>query len=165
MATVKHRNPPFLKVIFSLSVDIMKANTNVLWGKKNNEENPRKKHNKRKIKISKVKKLKPNLFFSPNAAVHSPYIPLSPLLRCSHTLSLTLSPLSPILLCARVRVRFGWILGPKRSSQSEIALSSTGSQFVAIKGPKGGEIIMVRTERDNLTHAAHEYKWYTNIYK
>lgn len=26
----KNRNPPFLKVIFSLSVDIMKANTNVL---------------------------------------------------------------------------------------------------------------------------------------
>lgn len=25
-----HRNPPFLKVIFSLSVEIMKTNTNVL---------------------------------------------------------------------------------------------------------------------------------------
>lgn len=41
----KNRNPPFLKVIFSLSVDIMKANTNVLWGKteeKNNSEIPKK---------------------------------------------------------------------------------------------------------------------------
>lgn len=41
----KNRNPPFLKVIFSLSVDIMNAkNTNVLWRKteeKNNEEIPR----------------------------------------------------------------------------------------------------------------------------
>lgn len=34
MATVKNRNPPFLKVIFSLSVDIMKANTKMYYEEK-----------------------------------------------------------------------------------------------------------------------------------
>lgn len=46
MATVKNRNPPFLKVIFSLSVDIMKAKTQKCIMKKteekNNEEIPKK---------------------------------------------------------------------------------------------------------------------------
>lgn len=66
MATVKNRNPPFLKVIFSLSVDIMKAKTQMYYEEKRTMKKTReKKHNKRKIKISKVKKLKPNLLFSP----------------------------------------------------------------------------------------------------
>lgn len=34
MATVKNRNPPFLKVIFSLSVDIMKAKTQMYYEEK-----------------------------------------------------------------------------------------------------------------------------------
>lgn len=67
METVKTRNPPFLKVIFSLSVDIMKANTNVLWWKteeKNNEEIPSEKKNTiKENKNLKSEKIKPNLLF------------------------------------------------------------------------------------------------------
>lgn len=130
MATVKNRNPPFLKVIFSLSVDIMKAKTQMYYEEKRTMKKTReKKHNKRKIKISKVKKLKPNLLFFPTTdVVHSPFIPLSPLLRRSHALSLSrsLTIVFDSLLCSFVR--FGQIScvpslvrrhRSKRSSQSE----------------------------------------------
>lgn len=103
MAKVKNRNPPFLKVIFSLSVDIMKAKTQMYYEEKRTmKKTQEKKHNKRKIKISKVKKFKPNLLFFPATdVVHSPFIPFSPLLRRLHELSLALSRLSSIPFCAR----------------------------------------------------------------
>lgn len=153
MATVKNRNPPFLKVIFSLSVDIMKANTKMYYEEKRTmKKTQEKKHNKRKIKISKVKKLKPNLLFPPQRS--SPLIPLSPLLRCSHAHSRTdsLSPLSPILFCVVRSLRLNLGFEAFQSIRNYRALRVN---LTAIKGPKGGEIIMVRTERDSLTY---EYK-------
>lgn len=98
----KQESTVFKSNIFSFCGHNESKHKCIMRKKKNNEENPRKKHYKRKIKISKVKKLKPNLLFPPNAAVHSPFIPLSPLLRRSHTHTLTdsLTIVSDSALCS-----------------------------------------------------------------
>lgn len=44
MAKVKNRNPPFLKVIFSLSVDIMKAKTQMYYEEKRTMQKTREKN-------------------------------------------------------------------------------------------------------------------------
>lgn len=169
MATVKHRNPPFLKVIFSLSVDIMKAKTQMYYEENRRKEqwrNTEKKHNKRKIKISKVKKIKTKSFIS-RRPLFSP-CPLSPLLRIA------------FLFLVLFRVRFAHqscvgsltplgvrsvLVSPKltrahkqkRERESKrVSLSICLNQ----REPKDSKvmarlIISVRTERDDLTSLAN----------
>lgn len=106
MATVKNRNPPFLKVIFSLSVDIMNAKTQMYYEEKQKKRTmkkyreQKKKHNKRKIKNLKKWKNKNQIFYFPLSALlalSSFVAPSSP----AHALSLSRVFVS--LLCSFVR--------------------------------------------------------------